>query len=288
VFTQSTKESLQLAQQWIEVIGPFFVELLFKATLWAVFFALISLLIAVIIMRKIHRRTLLRRGPRWWNTTAKLSYLVIMITLPLIGATGGSLYGIQRLLENGITETVEPALASQMPALRALLVEEFGPMASDTMITARDLVQPIVQEFLYHPQNQSTTEILKAKAINVYLLKHAARALTHAFQQSMKLLPEILPSSGFAAQDELIQFSVGSVIKVLAGAGEHIDFTNLDHNIPSIFSDAMRKQITAFFMGLYIGLGIKLLLVAILIGVEMLFYFKYYLPKKNRPALEAA
>jgi hypothetical protein len=283
---QTTQDSLQLAQQWFDIIGPFFGGMLLRSTLWALFFSLLGLLLAIIVMRMIHRRGLLRRSPRWWNAAAKSSYLLVLIAIPLTSALGGMFYGMQRTLEESVTEQVEPALAAQMPALRSQLAERLGPMASDTMITARDLVRPMVQDFFYQPTSQATLEVFKTKLINEYLLKYAARALTQAFQQSMKHLPVLLPSSGNSAQDELLSFTVATAIKVLSGVGEHVDFTSLDRSVPEIFGDAMRQQISTFFTGIYIGLGIKLLLLTMIIGAEMLFYFKYYFRKRNQIAVE--
>ena len=285
---QTTQDSLQLAQQWFEVVGPFFGGMLLSSTLWAIFFSLLGLVLAIIVMSMIHRRGLLRRNPRWWNTAAKLSYLLVLIAIPLVSALGGMFYGMQRTLDESITTQVEPALAAQMPALRVHLAERLGPMASDTLITARDLVQPIVQDFLYQPTSDSTLENFKARLINEYLLRDAARALTQAFQQSMKYLPALLPSTGNSSQDELVTFTVGAAIKALSATGEHVDFTALDRSIPEIFGQAMRQQIGSLFGGIYIGLGIKLLLLALIIGAEMLFYFKYYLRRRNQIAIEPA
>lgn len=72
---------------------------------------------------------------------------------------------------------------------------------------------------------------------------------------------------------------VGAVMQALTSTGGKLDFSPLDRRVPQIFVDAVHKQIDSQFQALYIALGIKLLMVALLIALEMWVYFKYHLPR---------
>jgi hypothetical protein len=278
---QVNPETLKLARDWIEVAGSFFGPLLLKAALWALVFGFAGLVVALILMTLIRRHRLLRREHRVWNLAAKLSYLIVLGVCLLVGVVGGALYGIQRDLDRAVSENLEPALAAQMPALRVQLARRLGQMAAAGVVTARDLVQPLVQEFLYQPESDGRIEQFKAAIINRLVLEVGAVAMNQAIQQALKQLPAVMASAGNGPQDDLSGFAVGVVAQALAGTGDKLNFSPLDRSVPEIFAETVRKQIDSQFKALYIGLAIKLLLVTLLIALEMLIYFKYYLPRRR-------
>lgn len=280
--SETTRQALALSRDWLEFASPFAGTLFLKALLWGLLFAGLGLLVAIVVTGLIHKRRLLRREHRVWNWGAKLSYLLVLSACVLLGLIGGGLFGIQRTVNQAVQETLQPALVQRMPALREQMVTRLGPMASDGVLTARDLVQPIVQDFLYQPRSASGIERWKADLINRFVMEFGAVALKHALQKALEALPEVLPAASNGTQNELVSFSIGAVAKVLAGTGEKLDFSPLDRSVPEIFGNALHKQIDGFFKGLYTGLLIKLLLVAALIGLEMLIYFRYWLPRKRK------
>ncbi len=286
--TEHLQDSPDLAQGWSDALAPFLSDLLMQSTLWALVLALAGLLLAIVLMSLMHRRKLLRRRPPVWNIFAKLSYLLVLAALPLAGLARGLLLGVERSLEQAVETTLEPILAEQMPALRRNLAEHIGPLATQGMLTARDLVQPIVQDLLYEPRSDSTIERFKARIINESLMRGAAQALTYAFQASMQRAADWLPATASGAGHELVTFSTDTVLRLLKGTAEQVDFSPLDKSVPDIFATAMKRQVGAFFNGIYITIGLKLLLLALIIGGEMEFYFRYYQPRHRVTAMEAA
>lgn len=276
----------QLAKDWLAALGPFAGWMMAKAVLWAVVFGFLGLLLALYAMWTLHKRRLLHRTHNIWNMAAKLSHVVILAALVAAGAAYGVLSTAQSEINRAVTEYAQPALAANMPALRAQLAEHVGPMATEGMVTARDLVQPIVKDFLYQPKSDGMWERAKAWFINRLVMEAGARALTQAVQQGLQLLPEVV-RAGPGAKGQLAEFSVDALTKVLAGAGQKVDFSALDKTIPEVFADALHGQIDSFFKGIYTGLLIKLALVAMLIAAEMTFYFRYYLPRQASPATKA-
>lgn len=277
----------QLASDWLMVSGLFAGQLLLKAVLWALVFGFAGLLLALRVMWLLHKRRLLRREHGVWNLAAKASHLIVLVALVAAGGACGVLYSAQGELNRAVTEYAQPALAAHMPALRAQLAERVGPMASDGAVTARDLVQPFVQDFLYQPKSDGMIERTRAWLINGLVTRVGARALTLAVQQGLGMLPEFLLVSS-EVKEQLAEFSVDALKKVLAGAGEKLNSSPLDHSVPEIFADTLHMQIDSLFKSLYLGILLKLLLAAALIGAEMLIYFRYYLPRAALPAPEAS
>jgi hypothetical protein len=278
----STPIDTTLSAVWGEAIAasPFLAELFWHILIYALGFALIGVVLAVFIMLMFHRRRWLRRQHRWWNVGAKLTYLVVLIALPLAGAVGGALWSVQRSAEQFVDTVLMPELTDRMPDIRRALVTHVGPLAGETLITARDLVQPLVDDFMYRPQDDSFFDNIKARVFNGIIVKAAAVALTHAFQQAMSVLPDMVSAHGSQAQGELTRFSVAVVVQALSATAGKVDFSDLDRTVPEMFGDAMHRQIRSLFKGVYLGLVIKLALVAMLIGAELLVYFKHYLPRR--------
>lgn len=279
---------MNLYQNWSESIAPILGETALNSVLWAAIFALLGFFAAIVVIVALQRRKLLYRTLWIWNVFAKLSYLLIMLSFLMTGVSSGVLFGVQRTLDRALVATMKPALEAQMPALRQQLIAYIGPMARDRMLTARDLVEPIVKELVYTPKNDGLLETMKAKIANEMLYESAAYAMTEAFQQVMKNMAKFLEKTDFKvgenffkAGENVVEVSADAMLKVLIGIGEHVDFTALDATVPDIFTAAMQKQLNSLFYSLYIGLFIKLLFVALLIGAEILIYFKYYLPRKQ-------
>jgi len=57
--------------------------------------------------------------------------------------------------------------------------------------------------------------------------------------------------------------------------------------VPKVFAEAVQHQIDSLYKGIYIGLVIKLVIVLALIAAEMLFYFRYWVPRRAQLATPA-
>lgn len=261
---------------------PLIGDLLFQAAIWGTVFGAAGCLMALLSCWLVFRKAWLRRRPKVWNVLAKLSYFLIWVVFVLAGVIGGVLYGTQRVVDRSVAQYLEPALTRQMPDLRKVLARHLEPMARQSVITVREMLQPMLRELYYKPRSSSWIEQHKARMINDFILHGGAVALTQAFQQSMRLLPRFLPEDRSREQNQLVHFSVDTALKVLAATGEKVDFSPLDQNVPKVFSSAVQRQIDGLFKGIYVGLLIKLVLVMALVGLEMLFYFLYWCPRWDR------
>lgn len=270
---------LDFSRTWFDALSPFMGSLMVALLIWAVLFGILGVFLAMLVMWQIHRRRLLRREHRFWNMAAKFSYLIVFGVCVLTGLMAGGLYGAQRQVHEVLTTQLQPALATRMPVLRVALAERLGPMSQQGVVTARDLVQPIVQGLLVEPKSNGMFERFKARVVNRLVLKAGAVALNYSVHKALEAFPDIIVPS---KTDELTAFSVEGLKQVLIGSGQKLDFSPLDQTVPEIFGNALRKQIDAQFSGFYLGLGVQMLLVWGLIALEMLFYFRYHLPRKRR------
>jgi len=267
---------------------PLIGDLSLKAAVWGMVFGAAGCLMAFLSCWLVFRKAWLRRVPKVWNVLAKLSYFLIWAAFVLAGIIGGALYGAQRVVDHSVAQYLEPALTRQMPDLRKVLARHLEPMTRQSMLTVREMLRPMLSDLYYKPRSSSWVEQHKARLINDFILHGGAVALTQAFQQSMRLLPEFLPEGASREQNQLVHFSVNTALKVLAATGEKVDFSPLDQNVPKVFSSAVQRQIDGLFKGIYVGLLIKLVLVMVLVGLEMLFYFLYWRPRWNRRQMALA
>jgi hypothetical protein len=74
--------------------------------------------LAMIIFVAISKKGYLQRHIVLWNGASKLSYVVILLGLPLLGASLGLLYGAQRQIPPLLEAQVQPLLVAQMPGLQ--------------------------------------------------------------------------------------------------------------------------------------------------------------------------
>jgi len=274
-------------RSWFELLGPLLGDLSLHAAVWGTAGGVLGFLLALVLSWVIHRQRWLRRTPGAWNILAKLSYLILVAAFVLAGGIGGALHGTQRVVDRKVSSSLEPLLAARMPALRGYLAGYLAPMAKNSVITVRDMLQPMLRDLGYQPRSAGWLEQRKAHLINEIILRGGALALTQAFQQSMRLLPQFLPTADDRGQDQLVHFTVDTALKMLAATGDKVDFSPLDQSVPKVFAEAVQHQIDSLYKGIYIGLVIKLVIVLALIAAEMLFYFRYWVPRRAQLATPA-
>lgn len=191
-------------------------------------------------------------------------------------------YGAQQQLNNEIETVIHPALIAQMPAIRQELSAELGKLPNTSLLTVRDVITPIMQDFLYQPKSNSYFERHKASLINGLVMRVGAMALNQAIHHALSMLPEMEGATGQSQQNELTQFTSAMILKAISSTGQKMDFSPLDKSLPRVFADAVHNEVNGIFKGIYTGLLIKFLLISLLISLEILVYFKYYLPKKQK------
>lgn len=279
----------QQAADWAGGIYNYLGALLIKVLPWALLFAFIGFLLALVVMIVVSRKRLLRRSPRAWNAVAKLSYLAILSGFVLGGGAAGVVSQVQRQFNTELDRAVLPALEAQVPVLREYLTAQLRGVAPNKPITARDLVDAMLQDLYYQPKSNSLWEKTKAQSVNWVLRRFGAEALTAAFQQMVimriEATGEAMKKDMYGqAQGELVQFGADALVKLALDANKNVDFTELDKKVPQVFTDALRKQGDGYFHSLYTSIGILFGGLALLVVGEMLFYFRWYIPRKVRMA----
>lgn len=83
-------------------LGPLIWQLALHALPWVLLFAGIGLVLALGVCIVLARKGLLQRHRRGWHLAAKLSYVVILLALPLAGGALGIVHGSQRAFAENI------------------------------------------------------------------------------------------------------------------------------------------------------------------------------------------
>jgi hypothetical protein len=280
-----------LSHDWSQSLGAYFGEFLGIALLWALIFSIIGFLFAAGISFVLHKKKLLKRHLRAWNIAAKFIYPLILIALPMMGGAFGSVYGAKRFTHQVLDQQVLPALSTQMPLLRKYLATQAKTYKLDQMITARDLIEPMVKDLYYVPKSDNAWERAKVRWINDKILHHAADVFSFVLE---KALIGMIDTYGDAlkkdfrgqAASELTQMSVDMVVRVTSDFAKEVDFTRLDSSLPQIFVDALKQQFDSYIKSLYISIDIMALVLMLLVAGEILIYHHYHRQKLDSLAIE--
>ncbi|MDC8756351.1 hypothetical protein [Janthinobacterium fluminis] len=263
-------------------LGQYAGSLFLRVSPWALLYGLLGLLASLPLLVYLARKGLLSRKPRPWNVLAKLSYLVILVAFTAGGAALGMLSRTHGMLSEGLTAAVQPAIEAHMPALRTYVTAQVAVYGPDQVITAKDLVEPLLKRLYYVPKSDSLWERGKAGAVNWIVLNYGAAALTEALQKT--LIGKIEALSTAAKMDlrgqergELSKLASDVVARLATDSARQLDFTKLDKTLPQILVRALQKNLDGHFSSMYAGVGIAFVLLGLLIGGEMLLYFRWYL-----------
>jgi hypothetical protein len=265
-------------------LGPLIWQLALHALPWVLLFASIGLVLALIACIVLARKNLLQRHRRGWHLATRLSYVVILLALPLAGGALGIIYGTQRAFAESIHASLVPALEQRMPALRVYLASHLSAYQPGKPASVRELVEPLVQQMYYQPRSTSLWERTKARWINELILRQAAAQLTQVLQQQLTAqvarVGTVLSGPDFHGQAGSALAKLGSdvAVKLTTDMARQIDFTVLDKSLPQVFADAVIRQFngvtnSARSMVLMMVTGLLLLIAA-----EIVVYRRYFKP----------
>ncbi len=269
----------KLTPSWAGGAAMMIGEVILGVLPWMLLCGFGGFILALVACIYLGKKKLLTRATPVWNALAKLSIPVLLIGLPLAGAACGSIYGLQRASQAILEKSVQPALAGQMPALRAMLGARLKSYRPDRQFTTAELVDSVVQEMRYVPQSGGQWERAKAYLLNDMLARNGGRILAQTLQGLMAERVAVLGENR-----EMAQFGVGVVKSFSADDAQKVDFAKLDARLPQLFIKAVKTQLNGLFSGLYINLALLLLAVLLLIAGEIWYYHRIHLARPTPAA----
>lgn len=276
---------------WGSSLAPFGSELLWTALPSMLLYGMLGFVLALGICYQLARKCLLVRRPRAWHVAAKLSYVLILLALPLLGGGFGAVHSAHRMVNQALERDLQPVVEAQMPALRVYLEQQVKLIAPGQPISVRSLLEPFVQGMYYQPTSSSYWERSKARWINEFILRRGSVLLTQVLQEQLiarvGLLGEALKGANFRGQatGELAALGTDLAVRLTTDVARHADFSKLDKSVPMIFIDAIKRQAGAYFNSLKITLGLFALVALLLVWGEIMLYRHYYL--RRHPAATA-
>jgi hypothetical protein len=268
---------------WGSSLAPFGSELLWTALPWMLLYGVLGFVLAVGICYQLARKCLLVRRPRAWHVAAKLSYVLILVALPLLAGGFGAVHSVHRVVNQALERDLQPVVEAQMPALRIYLEQQVRLIAPGQPISMRSLIEPFVQGMYYQPTSDSYWERSKARWINEFILRRGSVLLTQVLQEQLiakaNILGEALKGADFRGQatGELASLGTDLAVRLTTDVARHADFSKLDKSVPMIFIDAIKHQASAYFNSLKITVGLFALMVLLLVWGEIMLYRHYYL-----------
>ena len=268
---------------WSSALAPFGSDLLWTVLPWMLLYGVIGFVLALGICFQLARKCLLVRRPPAWHVAAKLSYVLILVALPLIGGGFGAVHSAHRVVSQALERDLQPVVEAQMPALRVYLEQQVRLIAPGQAISMRSLIEPFVQDMYYRPTSGSYWERSKARWINDFILRRGSVLLTDVLQEQLiskaSVLGEALKGSDFRGQptSELAKLGTDLAVRVTTDVTRQADFSKLDKSLPMIFIDAIKHQASAYFNSLKITIGLFALAALLLVWGEIMLYRHYYL-----------
>lgn len=272
---------------WSEPLVDSLLNLFWRSLPSALLFAGIGLVIGIVLMVWVARRKLLRRRPRAWNVLAKLSYVLIM------GAAvfGATTIGVVRHAQTETMSIFDSAAAPLVRANTVLLTQyvtaKLASYAPGQAVSARELVDATLKDLYDKPASDSLWDRGKACIVNWTLRKLGDEVLMAVFQKIIIAKVEGMAAAlktdvHGRAQGEAVGFGADVLKKLLLDANRKLDLTVLDRTLPQIILDAARQRIGAMFHSAYLMIATLLLVIAAIVGGEMLLYFRWFAKRRTR------
>lgn len=269
--------------KWGSNLAPFVGDLALGALPWILLYGALGFVVAVIISWKLARKNVLVRRPRAWNILAKLSYVLMLAALPLLGGAFGAVHSVHRIVNQALERDVQPVFVTYMPTLRIYLEQQVKLIQPGQPISMRSLIDPLVKGMYYQPTSNSVWERSKARWVNELILRRGSVLLTQVLQEQLiarvGLLGEALKSSDFRGQpgSELAKLGTDLAVRVTTDVTRNADFSKLDKTLPVIFIDAIKQKASAYFNSLKITLAVFLALALLVVWGEVMIYRRFYL-----------
>jgi hypothetical protein len=263
-------------------LGPVLWQLAVHAGPWVMLFGGIGLVLALLACIVLARTGLLQRHRRDWHLAAKLSYVLILLALPIAGAALGMVHGTQRAFAESVHTALMPALEQRMPALRVYLASRLSSYQPGQPASVRELIEPLVQQMYYRPRSNSLWERTKARWMNEILLRGAAAQFEQVLQQQLMAqaarVGAVLSGPDFKgrAGSDLARLGSEMAVKFTTNMAKEIDFSVLDKSLPQVFADALIRHFNGVFASARNMILALLSGLLLLLTVEIVVYRRYF------------
>lgn len=226
----------------------------------------IFLIIGIITVIISGRKNLFKRNNKVYNVLTKIYYPYIPIILAIFGGIFGAIYGLNQSINKNIeaqSKLLMESIIPQLPDLQSFIDENLDSMEIAGLSTG-----DFVEKYL----NKDSTKVERGFFAGI------------TNKAGKWVLEGVI--------DGVISYSAGE-LGIESGTTRNtlstlrsIDFNHLDESASKMASGSIKKQVNAFFGGLYISQLINLLLFLIVPIVEILIYF-LLIRKKISSAPEA-
>ena len=267
-------------QQLTHDLLPLFGQMAWGTILWALLFTVLAMVLALLLCVTIFKKDYLQRHIMLWNVASKVSYLVILIGLPLLGAGLGLLYGSQRQISPLLNEKVQPLITAQMPGMRQYITLQVKNVPLDKMLHLKDLTASMLQQHSYQAKSDSFFERQKGNWFNCIVVSGGTEVLSQVLQYVLVKQVESVGNSlaeGYFDHESSMAVTQVSVETLRQFAsGQSADLKELDRSLPGLVVKAIESKINAWFIGMYAMLGMLTLALGALIGAEIVIYRRFF------------
>lgn len=267
-------------------MGDFASSLVMNAMVSAAIWGLVGALAAMPVLAYCWRKSLLRRRPTPWNVLAKLSYLLVFAVFTIGGGGIGAVHDAQHRFHAALDKEMQPALVAKMPTIRDYIAARISKYSPEKR-TAKDLVAALIGELYYVPVSDGLWERLKAGCVNWFLRKFGTDFVVEQFRKAVIVKLEAASAAlktdiHGQAQGQLVQLGADLMVKLGTDASRQVDFAMLDKTVPQAMVDVVGKTADGYFHSAYKILCLILGAVVVSVIAEMLVYFRWYLPGRER------
>ena len=258
------------------------VNVALSALLWSAAGVVASVPLLICIWRK----SLLRRSPTAWNVLAKTSYVLLLAVLTLGSGGIGAVRQARHHFHAAISKQLQPALAARMPLIRQYIAAHVGNY-SPARRSAKDVVAALIGELYYVPASDSLWEKLKANCVNWFLRKFGTELLVEQFQQIVIGKLEAAAASlrtdiHGQAQGQLVQLGADWLVKFGTNATRQVQPAMLDQTVPQALVEVVGNAADDYFGSALKVIGIIAAVISAIVIGEMLAYFRWYRPRRDR------
>lgn len=260
--------------------GQLIAALVWRAAPWTVLAAAIGLLIAVILVIYLAKRQLLRRHSALWNALAKLSYVAILVLLPLGAGSLGGLHGVQNALNSVLDTKIKPLVTAYMPQVRLYLVQGLRQAGATRAADMRQMLKPLKEHFSYVAASSGPWEGIKSYWINDVMVAPAFEMIALTAENSLRDRLTTLGATvvGNDAQAQLL-VGLGTTVLMHKESDDHADERRLDLELTQVVMDTLAQRLSQGFSPFYLGIFLSMLGIGCLLTAEIIIYHRYFRAK---------
>lgn len=261
-------------------VGEFASGLFWPALPWILLGVAVGLATALMLVTWIFKRRLLHRHQFVWSLATNLSYVAILLALPVATGVLGGVYGVQKRVNVELDALLQPVVLSYMPAVRTVIIQGLRDAGANKVTSARDLLMPLRQQLRYLPTSDRWWERMKAHWVNDIVVDTAVDAVAAEVETRMRDKLAIV-GAAVAGDSDKARLLAGMGIAVLMHRelDSAQEARKLDNELGHVIMLQVKNRINGLFPPLYSGVLFALLALTLLIALEIWLYRRYFRPQ---------